>query len=377
MIPGSGADREGRATFVDQLRGFSLLGIALVNAPFLAISLEGERIGYAKSSADGIVSFLVEALAQGKFYLLFSFLFGYSVARFIRPETAEGRRRYKRRLIGLIALGLLHAVLFFIGDILFTYGALGWTLLFVADREDARVVRLMWIGGIVALLSLGLVALAPPTTPGEPIDPFVAEFDRAVGRGGFIDAAIYRAIMWPFMQLFTALIQDGLILAAMGAGVLAGRRGWIDDPDPRDPIWGRMRRIGFGVGLPLAAIAGYWSAWGWAVSLGFLSAPVLSAGYIGGLVWLRERVPGILGFFQSAGRMSLTCYLLESIAMSVVFCGWGFGWYGRMGIAPISGIAILVWLAIEGFAKAWLQRHESGPAEALLARWIGHRRIAI
>jgi len=65
-----------RTDFIDELRGLSLLGIVLVNAPFLAISLNPHSSGVASGPINQIVEFLVAAFAQGRFYLIFSILFG-------------------------------------------------------------------------------------------------------------------------------------------------------------------------------------------------------------------------------------------------------------------------------------------------------------
>ena len=63
-----------RQMLPDQLRGIALLGIVVVNAAFLGIS----AYGFTAESVDGVenrlTALLVTTFAQGKFYLLFSFL---------------------------------------------------------------------------------------------------------------------------------------------------------------------------------------------------------------------------------------------------------------------------------------------------------------
>ena len=77
-----------RQTFPDQLRGLALLGIIVVNAPFLAISSDGYTAASIAAPIDWAAAFSVTLLTQGKFYLIFSFLFGYS-ANFIVRSTAQ------------------------------------------------------------------------------------------------------------------------------------------------------------------------------------------------------------------------------------------------------------------------------------------------
>jgi len=134
-----------RDTYPDVLRGFALLGIAVVNIPLLAIdpvlNNEGADLN-AFSNAS--TAFVVAALFQAKFYLLFSFLFGYS-AHYVIKDSKENRGRWVGRSIGLILLGFFHFSLLFFGDILFLYGALGLLLLAFYFRKDKTLKVWAWI----------------------------------------------------------------------------------------------------------------------------------------------------------------------------------------------------------------------------------------
>lgn len=98
---------------VDALRGFALLGILIVNITFAA---SGFPIHLAKDPAydswlDHSVHWLSSAFVDMKFYLLFSFLFGYSFQLQIEAAQRAGaafKPRMLRRLGGLFVLGALH-----------------------------------------------------------------------------------------------------------------------------------------------------------------------------------------------------------------------------------------------------------------------------
>ena len=102
-----------RDSFPDILRGFALLGIAMVNVQFFAtdtvIGFEG---GDLANPANAAAAFIVASIFQAKFYLLFSFLFGYSAHYVIKNERANSRR-FLARAIGLILLGGIHLVFLF------------------------------------------------------------------------------------------------------------------------------------------------------------------------------------------------------------------------------------------------------------------------
>ncbi len=79
-----------RDRFPDVLRGFALLGIALVNVPYLAIDTVNAAEGSDLSqTANAAAAFFVMAFFQAKFYLLFSFLFGYSAHYVIKNEKSK------------------------------------------------------------------------------------------------------------------------------------------------------------------------------------------------------------------------------------------------------------------------------------------------
>ena len=87
-----------RQALPDRLRGAALLGIVVVNAAFLGISADGFTTESIQGSVNRVTAFLVIVLAQGKFYLLFSFLFGYS-ASFILRDNSQPKTAYLRRLL--------------------------------------------------------------------------------------------------------------------------------------------------------------------------------------------------------------------------------------------------------------------------------------
>ena len=134
-----------RIDSLDALRGFALLGILVVNIQLFAsgagnLGLQPEGTG----PLDQAVRFLVALAFEGKFYLLFSFLFGYSFtfqAQSAERDSADFPARMRRRLAMLWIVGALHAVLVFYGDILATYAVMGMVLLVWRDKDDRQLWR--------------------------------------------------------------------------------------------------------------------------------------------------------------------------------------------------------------------------------------------
>jgi len=169
-------------------------------------------------------------------------------------------------------------------------------------------------------------------------------------------------------------------LAAFALGLVAGRRGYLADPATHRALWRRCAAWGLTLGFAAQALA-TWLAFadgaGYAqttlglvgLGVGFITAPVLAAGYLGGLALLYLRWPSLLAPSESAGRASLSVYLGESVVLCVIFCGWGFGWYGQLGAAAVTAIAAATWGGLALAAWAWLRFHRRGPLEILMSTW--------
>ena len=147
---------------MDVLRGFALLGILLMNMEAfvgpLTESLTGVNPRF--SGADRWVDAAIYVLVQGKFFTLFSLLFGMGFAVMLERANAAGStgtRLYARRLLALLGIGLAHAILVWSGDILLTYAVLGFVLLLFFRRTP--VSRLPKWGVALYLLPLVLGGL--------------------------------------------------------------------------------------------------------------------------------------------------------------------------------------------------------------------------
>jgi uncharacterized protein len=359
----------------------------VVNVPYMALSVDGYTTASIADPLDRAVALLVTMLATGKFYLIFSFLFGYSATFMVRPgpdPDAVGLRRYRRRLIGLAAVGLAHAVFFFIGDILLTYAILGFVLMLLFGWRNRAVTDFAFASYVLASFLLVLLFLAAVAEgDSDPIQslPALIRLDEAMATGSFLEVAAARAAALPVTLLSLATAQWGFALAAFALGLVAGRGGYFDNLATHRQLWRRLALWGLPIGLLTQAIAA-WMAFadgtGYGMSplgfaglaLGFITSPILSAGYVGGLALLCLRHPSALAPAESAGKSSLSVYIGESVVLSAMFCGWGLGWFGQLGAAAVTGIAIGTWIALSVAAALWLRLARRGPLESAMARWV-------
>ena len=378
----SRSDRQG---LPDELRAIALLGIVVVNAPFIAVGLDGFTDQNLGGPIDRLTTFLTTALAEGKFYLLFSFLFGYSATFIVRPGAGErsGRKRWRRRMFGLALIGLAHAVFFFVGDILLAYALLGMGLLPLFRRTDRTV---LVTGAIVAglgLFWLGLIVLAAFSDPGITAQGGgpVETYDQAMATASFLGAAEARLEVLPAILIALGSVQWPLAFGAFCLGLVAGRHRFLADPAGRAPLFRKMALIGLGVGLPIQVAAAALqfgsdgpngSAASFAgLALVVVTAPILSAGYLGALALASSRGVRVLAWLRPAGRASLSIYIGESVVLATIFCGWGLGLFGEVNAFAVGVIAFGTWAGLVFLLTIWLRHFRQGPLEAVMTRWTG------
>ena len=121
-----------RIEALDVVRGFALLGIFLMNIEFFNRTIGSLNDGMPREleGLDWWASWIVAYFVQGKFWTIFSLLFGMGFAvMLVRAERAgrEFKKVYLRRILALAVIGAVHYIFIWEGDILFSYavGALG------------------------------------------------------------------------------------------------------------------------------------------------------------------------------------------------------------------------------------------------------------
>ena len=361
LIPTTASER---IDALDILRGFALLGILAANMglfsfPFIA-QITGTPRG--EGALDRLAEFLIAWLATGKFYPLFSFLFGLGMTLQIeRVQAAGGRpvRFMARRMLVLMALGLIHALLIWNGDILFVYAITGLLLLFFRNAP-ARTL-LIWAGLLVdipvvlgaggGLLGLALGSASAADAPGmRELAMLLQDVEQRTietyVRGTWGEIFVWRAVEWLVMTIFFSLSAWSHVLALFLVGMYFGKRQIFQQLEAHLPLFRRGVRIGMGVGLPTSfaldwlartsgadftsPLSGVWP------TLGLIVGPVLAFGYLSGLVLLaqRESWRRRLAPLAAAGRMALTNYIMQSVICTLIFYSFGLGCSGRWAHSP-------------------------------------------
>jgi uncharacterized protein len=388
-----------RMTVLDAVRGVAVLGILVINIDAIsgyAFTPASAHIGLPLARWDEAVWFLLAFLVEAKFYSLFSFLFGVGFAVFVRRASARGadpRRLFKRRLVGLLIIGLVHTLFIWYGDILSTYALLGFALVPFLNRDDRSVLR--WaVGMLAAPIVLYAVMFAaagqppPADTGGEAPLPLVMEAAALKFAHGNYTQVVQGNIVFTIANVLRRLLLMFFprVLGMFLLGFYAGRRNIFADLGRHDRLIRRVAALGFSIGLPLSLIGAVWGEYALEppnvkglieTIIKSIGVPTLSLGYAAGLCLLFSRTPRLMNAFAPAGRMALTNYLMHSVAGMIIFYSFGFGFFGR--ISRTAGIlgAIVFFMLQMVLSRWWLARAQFGAVEWLWRVFTYRRRFAL
>ncbi len=349
--------RAERDPAIDALRGLCLLGIALVNVPWigsprsLAAYLFDDGLREATPIWDLIAAVIIEWTAEGKFYPQFSALFGFGAGVLM----ARGWGIYGRRIAVLMVFGLLHASFGWWGDILINYAVVGACLpllYFLPNRALLGFSILTLIAGCV--LSYLYDGWLVPDLEGD--SEYMAENIRIYAHGSFWEITEHRVheIAQFFDPWNRSYRMNTLTMASFGL--------WVERAGLLNDLSSKRRQ------LKIAAIV--LCSLGLVMSLGpwlyILGGDVLGMGWAALFLWVATgKHRASLLVLAPVGRMAITAYLLQTVIFTLTFYSYGLGFYGRF--SPLAGalLALGVWWIEVGLSRLWLEHFALGPVEWL------------
>lgn len=378
-----------RIQIIDALRGFSLAGIVIVHmvenyiaAPTPEGALDATHTGVLDYVVDGFIGIFL----RGKFFALFSFLFGLSF--FIQMDSAhqkglDFRWRFLWRLVLLFAIGFIHH-LFYRGDILTIYAMLGVFLI------PFYKLNYRWILGITILLFLGLGRIIVfLITKGEsllidglydPNTPATAAYFETIKNGSITDVFYSNATEGHLMKLdfqMGIFSRGYLTFGFFLLGLIAGRYRFFENFREhkaliKNCMYGALILLLVGLAVMILGFAqlgpnvsfdNWWAMIGLTgMDLTNLALTVLLAGLF--VIWYKKaKGERILNAFAPYGRTALTNYVLQSVLGTFFFFGWGLGYLAELPNRYTFLLALLVICLQMLISKWWLKRFYYGPLE--------------
>ena len=378
-----------RVVALDVLRGIAVGGILFANIMvFFGLTfLSREQVAALSTTVFDRGALLFEhVFIDQKFYSIFSLLFGIGFGIQLARGGDAALPRFRRRLWILLAIGAVHAVLIWAGDILMLYALLGFTLPWFARKSDRALLRWSVIMFAIptALYTLALLGWilsgagnGPPGSSQMPAG--ILRYFQGIGRGGFKDALIGNLVFLAgrWADLF-ATVRFPKVLGMFVLGLWTVRNGIAVSPSNHRPLLLRWRALGWGVGLPANVIATWIferaqylppsGAGLVGTAMQAIGVPMLALGYAATIALLVVDGRRLINAFAPVGRMALTNYLMHSLICVTLSYGFGLGMWWRTGPAKAMAIAVMI-IAIQiPLSAFWLSRFRYGPVE-----WIWRR----
>lgn len=378
-----------RYIILDALRGLALLGICLANFPEFSLYsfLNSEATAEMPTAGiDRMVRYLQYLFIDGKFYTLFSLLFGIGFSIIISNamrKQVNGFSIFYRRMTMLLLIGFVHLMFIWSGDILMLYALLGLLLPMFRNVSNRG---LLTASVVFLLLPMGIDAFIM-VTGAAPSAAVVRVQQYYCARYGITDEnfAYWLRDAGNYTDVFKFLIQGAFVriqefidgnraFKVMGLfllGFYIGRNRFYARLEEKKGLLKRIAVWGGGIGL-LTSLLYAWSAmngqpWGLAghTFLYTISVFPLGMAYVAGfcLFYLRKGEHRIFHWLAAPGRMALTNYIGQSVWGMFIFYGIGFGMGADMGLVYVLLIATGVYLAEMVSSHIWLHYFQYGPLE--------------
>ena len=372
-----------RHVILDALRGLALMGIALANFPEFALwtFLSSEQQAAMPTAyIDEIVRFLQYLVVDGKFYSIFSILFGIGFSLIMERH---GLRLFVRRMLILVIIGFLHLMFIWSGDILLLYAVGGLLLTLMIGLSDKS---LLLLALSLIMIPVGLDALIEFGDFDFPEPFYQAWWNKAEALG--INEANFASWLRDansYGQMFAFLVQGAYerlwefveghrlpkVVGLFILGYLASKHRLytrLQDLPLRKALYWNVS-----IGLPTSLLYA-WSAtsghpWGLTVHslLYAVSVIPLAIVFIIGicLLYLQSPKSVVFRWLAAPGRMALSCYISHSLIGVLLFYGLGFGLGTSLGLVYIELIALVVFFIQIIVCRIWLNYFRFGPLEWL------------
>jgi len=395
-----------RIQTIDQIRGIALLGILIFNIQtytFFAF-LRPEQVydlGLDQPEPYAPLQFLTHLLVKGQFYTIYSFLFGLGFFLMWQKNNKAGLnadKLFQRRLWSLLLIALIHALVFWFGDVLHKYALLGFSLIYFNKKSVSYLIK--WIVGLLVLMIFIQLVLAfclPVTL--QSIEANQQQFDKVImqvldtwkngtilevmslqklgvamtwvktissGLIGFIHFEIMfllgliagkANVFLRIQELRVKLIKWALILLPIALVLKA-----ISCLDifqiqlfPNQPTWEIfIRNTCEGIGT---------------LCLAFVYLSLLT-------VILNNKTTRLQTWIGNTGRLGLTNYLAQTLICMLLFYGYGLGLGGKLTLLQSFVMAVLIYIFQIIYSNIWLKYATIGPMEKLW-RWMTYGKAPV
>ncbi len=375
----------GRIVSLDVLRGIAILGILLANIAAFHYPVLMSKVLYQAPTWKG-VDLLIEqftvAFVNGKFRGMLCILFGAGMYIQFQNRTATGDHwpgGYLRRTVILFAIGCVHGIFIWFGDILAVYALTALLSFWVVKLPTATLWKVVIGLGIFAftcglgIMSFTMTSATETSSLGE-FSSIIGGEAAAYKSGTYGTQLLYRSGLF-LMTLLGAITIVPILGGLFILGVILARENMFRTPSSNPRLRNGLLVAGLGIGLPLNAgalfITDSKQVNGYQQFLEMGGGALLSVGYIILVLMALEGKWAQVLFrpLQNVGKIALTTYLSQSIICTTIFYSCGFGLFNSLTRTQLLYVVGGVWLFNLIFAAVWLRFFRMGPVECLWRSW--------
>ena len=386
-----------RILYLDILRGIAILFIFLANIKFLSgvyFTSDAEKLSMNTATLDYVLRVLDFLFVDGKFYSVFSILFGIGFAvqyQRMKNDDSVFVPFFMKRMTGLLLIGVIHLFLLWLGDILTLYALLGFLL--ISFRHFTNKKLLIWAVILLFMPVFHWLIMYFTNTfyPAYLAERFfelagrILSKETTEGLGSDFSLPAYLAITnfktWSEINLIMPLLRlsrilmEGRAFKVLGLfliGIYAGRQILDNNLLSNTRLIKKIMLWGLVIGLPMNLLR-TWVEFGseneGAMSdfpeylLNFLALTPMALGYCAIVALIVTRRKAWLNWFANIGRTALSNYLFQTIISIFFFYGIGLGFAFSYGFS-FSVLFVLIVFALQIlFSSIWLRYFRFGPVE--------------
>ena len=380
-----------RIISIDALRGFALAGVALVHMveQYIAGPHPDGFMEGVNGIPDQIIQGIIGIFFTGKFFALFSILFGLSFSIQMESARNKGQKfggRFIWRAALLFVIGYVHQ-LFYRGDILTIYAVLAPFIIpfyRVSSKWLLITAGLIFLGipRFIAFAIFGAESVTGVHSMMDNNHELVKNYIETISTGSLSEVFYLNATYGMLTKIDFQVSFFGRFyytFAYFLVGLWLGRTGLFKDLSAfskriKDTMLWSIGALIISFGLVVATFATApqpidFSTWQFALGMNFMDwvsvsmSSIILCGFL--MLYQKDSWQRRLAFFAPYGRMALTNYVMQSIIGTFIYFGWGLGYIGQFGalICFLLGIGVIIIQTV--FSKYWLKSFKYGPLEWL------------
>jgi uncharacterized protein len=369
---------------IDALRGFALFGIIMTHMfeGYLASLIPPQYAGFNLIfPIDAVSLIIIQNLFIGKFYAIFSMLFGLSFYLILDQKKGASSMKFVWRLVLLFLIGYFHHI-HYRGDFLTVYAIFGMALI---PFRKVPTTLILVIGLFLAangpsILIKTISLIQPPVQVSQAVSSIPNPVEQATIYFQLILDGEYKKLLISnstigFINKYNYLKFSGRLWVIPGLfllGLWIGRKKWHENIE-KIPLF-KLNLISAFIGIPLVLINFYFTTPANSELLRYFGSIAKDASnifipllYIGWVLhfykleitqkFVRQLIP--------VGKMGLTTYVLQSAFGILIFYGYGFGLLLKLSGTAALGLGILFFIGQIYFSKWWFSNYKYGPLEWL------------